>query len=137
MAIADPAYAHLPEGLASGAVAVATIDARVRRVLEAKIHMSLLDDPYVDEDRARAVLADPPHREAARVAAEGGDRPHLRRDDVLDDRRHQRITRDAPRFPRGSGIGLLGGRGARQDPAAAMSTLGVAVVGPVWCWLVG
>ena len=63
MAIADPAYAHLPEGLASGAVAVATIDARVRRVLEAKIHMSLLD-PYVDEDRARAVLADPPHREA-------------------------------------------------------------------------
>ena len=44
MAIADPAYAHLPEGLASGAVAVATIDARVRRVLEAKIHMSLLDD---------------------------------------------------------------------------------------------
>jgi len=70
MAISDPAYAHLPEALASGATDVATIDASVRRVLEAKIRMGLLDDPYVDEDRARQVLADPAHRDVARVASE-------------------------------------------------------------------
>ncbi|MDT7581138.1 MAG: beta-glucosidase, partial [Pseudonocardiales bacterium] len=54
----------------SGATDVATIDACVRRVLEAKIRLGLLDDPYVDVDRAREVLADPAHREVARVAAE-------------------------------------------------------------------
>ncbi len=70
MAITDPAYAHLPEALESGATDIETIDRSVRRVLEAKIRMGLLDDPYVDEDRARAVLADPAHREVARVAAE-------------------------------------------------------------------
>ena len=32
--------------------------------------MGLFDAPYVDEDRAREVLADPAHREVARVAAE-------------------------------------------------------------------
>ena len=40
------------------------------RVLEAKLRMGLLDDPYVDEDRARDVLADPAHRAVARIAAE-------------------------------------------------------------------
>lgn len=70
MAIADAAYAHLPEALDSGATDVGTIDASVRRILEAKIRLGLLDDPYVDEDRAREVLADPAHREVARVAAE-------------------------------------------------------------------
>ena len=70
MAIADPAYAHLPAALEAGAVDMATVDASVRRILEAKIRMGLLDDPYVDEARAREVLADPAHREVARVAAE-------------------------------------------------------------------
>ncbi len=70
MAIADPAYAHLPEALELGAVAAEALDASVRRVLEAKVRMGLLDDPYVDEDRAREVLADPAHREVARTAAE-------------------------------------------------------------------
>jgi beta-glucosidase len=70
MAISDAAYAQLPEALNSGATDIPTIDARVRRVLEAKIRLGLLDDPYVDEDRAREVLADPAHREVARVAAE-------------------------------------------------------------------
>ena len=70
MAISDAAYAHLPEALEAGATDVETIDASVRRVLEAKIRLGLLDDPYVDEDRAREVLADPAHREVARVAAE-------------------------------------------------------------------
>ncbi len=70
MAIADPAYAHLPEAVKSGVVDVETLDASARRVLEAKLRLGLLDDPYVDEEQARAVLGDPAHREVARVAAE-------------------------------------------------------------------
>jgi beta-glucosidase len=70
MAIADPAYGHLPEALQSGAVTEDLIDARVRKILEVKLRLGLFDAPYVDEDRAREVLADPEHREAARVAAE-------------------------------------------------------------------
>ena len=66
MAIVDPAYTHLPEA----AVSEETLDASVRRVLEAKLRMGLFDDPYVDEERAREVLADPAHREVARIAAE-------------------------------------------------------------------
>jgi beta-glucosidase len=42
----------------------------VRRVLEAKLRMGLFDEPYIDENRAREVLADPAHREVARIAAE-------------------------------------------------------------------
>ena len=70
MAIADPAYARLPEALQSGAVTEDLIDARVRKILEVKLRLGLFDGPYVDEDRAREVLADPEHREVARVAAE-------------------------------------------------------------------
>jgi beta-glucosidase len=70
MAITDPAYGHLPEAVDSGAVSEDTIDASVRRVLEAKRRLGLFDAPYVDEDRARKVLADPAHREIARIAAE-------------------------------------------------------------------
>jgi beta-glucosidase len=70
MAITDPAYAHLPEALQAGAVGADVIDARVRKILEAKLRLGLFDDPYVDEGRARDVLADPAHREAARIAAE-------------------------------------------------------------------
>ena len=70
MAIADPAYAHLPEAVESGAASQEAVDASVRRVLEAKIKMGLLDEPYVDEDRAREVLGDPEHRDVARTAAE-------------------------------------------------------------------
>ncbi len=70
MAITDPAYEHLPEALAAGAVDEATLDAAVRRILTAKLSLGLLDEPYVDEDRAREVLADPAHREVARIAAE-------------------------------------------------------------------
>ena len=39
-------------------------------MLEAKLRLGLFDDPYVDPDRAREVLADPAHRDVARVAAE-------------------------------------------------------------------
>jgi beta-glucosidase len=70
MAILDPAYAHLPEALENGLVETATLDASTRRVLEAKLRLGLLENPYVDEERARAVLADPAHRDVARIAAE-------------------------------------------------------------------
>ncbi len=70
MVIADAAYAQLPEALGTGATDAQTMDASVRRILEAKIRLGLFDAPYVDEDRARAVLKDPAHRDVARVAAE-------------------------------------------------------------------
>jgi beta-glucosidase len=70
MAIVDPAYSHLPEAVERGDVSPEVLDVSVRRVLEAKLRLGLLDDPYVDEGRAREVLADPAHREVARVAAE-------------------------------------------------------------------
>ena len=70
MAVADPAYAHLPEALESGAADQKAVDASVRRVLEAKVRMGLFETPYVDEEHAREVLADPSHREVARLAAQ-------------------------------------------------------------------
>jgi beta-glucosidase len=70
MAIQDPGYAHLSEALQAGAVSQDVLDACVRRILETKLRLGLFDNPYVDEDRARQVLADPQHREVARVAAE-------------------------------------------------------------------
>ena len=70
MAITEPAYSHLPEAVERGAVSEEAIDACVRRVLTAKLRLGLFEDPYVDEDQAQAVLADPAHREVARVAAE-------------------------------------------------------------------
>ena len=70
MAMTDPAYGYLPGAVESGQVTVEAIDACVRRILEAKVRLGLFEDPYVDEDRARTVLADPAHRDTARVAAE-------------------------------------------------------------------
>jgi beta-glucosidase len=70
MAIADPAYAHLPQAAEAGSVSDGVLDESVRRILEAKLRLGLFDNPYVDEDLAREVLADPEHREVARVAAE-------------------------------------------------------------------
>ena len=70
MAIVDAAYSRLPQALEAGEVSEEDLDACVRRVLEAKLRLGLFDSPYVDEDRAREVLADPAHREVARVAAE-------------------------------------------------------------------
>jgi beta-glucosidase len=70
MAMTDPAYAHLPAAVASGSVSVEVVDASVRRILEAKMRLGLFDAPYVDEDLAQTVLADPAHREVARVAAQ-------------------------------------------------------------------
>ncbi|GAA3567064.1 glycoside hydrolase family 3 N-terminal domain-containing protein [Microlunatus spumicola] len=70
MAVTDPAYAHLPEAVAAGLVDEAALDVCVRRVLATKIRLGLFEDPYVDEARAAEVLADPAHRDVARLAAE-------------------------------------------------------------------
>jgi beta-glucosidase len=70
MAFGDPAYAHLPEAVEAGLVDEEALDACVRRVLTAKIRMGLLEQPYVDTERAREVLADPDHRAVARQAAQ-------------------------------------------------------------------
>lgn len=70
MAIFDPAFDHLVDAVESGTVSSETLDTAVRRVLEVKVRLGLLDDPYVDLDRAAEVLADPAHREVARTAAE-------------------------------------------------------------------
>src|SRR3954452_1532424 len=70
MAMSDPAYASLPQAVADGTVSEQTIDISVRRILEAKLRLGLFDQPYVDEDHARAVLADPAHRDVARLAAQ-------------------------------------------------------------------
>jgi beta-glucosidase len=69
MTLGGPAYAYLPEAVAAGAVDEKVLDESVRRVLTAKARMGVLDDPYVDEDNARTVLADPAHRAVARAAA--------------------------------------------------------------------
>jgi beta-glucosidase len=70
MTFGDPAYTHLPEAVATGLVDEKVLDVAVRRVLTVKAQMGLFDDPYVDEDNARTVLADPAHRAAARTAAQ-------------------------------------------------------------------
>ncbi|NKY38103.1 beta-glucosidase BglX [Cellulomonas septica] len=70
MAISDPAYAHLPQAVADGRVSIEAVDACVRRILAVKLRLGLFDDPFVDEDRAREVLADPAHRQVAREAAQ-------------------------------------------------------------------
>ena len=59
-----------PRRCAAGRVDEEALDACVRRVLAAKLRLGLFEDPYVDEGRAREVLADPAHRDVARVAAE-------------------------------------------------------------------
>ena len=70
MAIFDPAFHSLPDKLAQGHIAEETLDASVRRVLEAKFRLGLFDNPYVDEGVASATLDEARHREQARIAAE-------------------------------------------------------------------
>lgn len=70
MAIHDPANAFLPEAVERGLVTQEELDEGVRRVLRAKFALGLFENPYVDEERAATVLAEPAHREVAREAAE-------------------------------------------------------------------
>jgi beta-glucosidase len=70
MAVAEPAFSHLGAALADGRVSTGQLDASVRRILALKETLGLLDQPFVDEDRAREVLARPAHRDVAQEAAE-------------------------------------------------------------------
>lgn len=70
MATTDAAYAHLPAAIADGRLDLATLDESVRRILQVKEQLGLFEDPFVSEDEAQQVLADPTHREAACRAAE-------------------------------------------------------------------
>ena len=53
-----------------GAVKEAQVDEAVRRILAAKVRLGLFEQPYADEARAAAVLADPKSRADARRAAQ-------------------------------------------------------------------
>ena len=53
-----------------GTVPMAQLDDAVRRVLAVKVRMGLFENPYADEARVAAVLADPAHRAEARLAAQ-------------------------------------------------------------------
>ena len=134
----DPAYAHLPEALEEGAVTEEALDASVRRVLEAKLRMGLFDEPYVDVDHAREVLADPAHREVARRAAERSAVLLRNADELAPARRsepeHDRRDRTAGRLQAGhdravglrfrsdrdgNGAGRHPGQGGRFRPGSA------------------
>ncbi len=70
MAIEQPAFEHLVTAIDSGLVEPARLDDAVRRVLEVKEKLGLFEQPYVDEEAAERVLADPAHRDAAQRVAE-------------------------------------------------------------------
>jgi beta-glucosidase len=70
MTVADPAFSHLGSALADGRISPERLDESVRRILVLKEALGLFDQPFVDEDAAREVLARPAHRDAAQQAAE-------------------------------------------------------------------
>ena len=95
--------------------------------------MGLFDAPYVDEDRAREVLADPAHRDVARVAAERsavllrneGDLLPLDAGSLTLDRGDRPAGRLAARHPRAMGVRLRPGRDgdrAGRDPRQRSGT---------------
>lgn len=61
---------HLAEDVKSGKVSMATVDAAVRRLLEAKYELGLFDHPYTDPARAGRELLSAEQRQAAREAAQ-------------------------------------------------------------------
>ena len=54
----------------AGKVSQASVDAAVRRILEAKVKLGLFEHPYADEALAKRMANAPEHRQAARVAAQ-------------------------------------------------------------------
>jgi beta-glucosidase len=64
------AFATLLESISAGEVEERLIDAAVRRILLVKLRLGLFEQPYVDEAQAGITLADPAHRDLARIAAE-------------------------------------------------------------------
>jgi beta-glucosidase len=66
----DPeTYLTLVDAVKSGAVAMATVDAAVSRVLETKFLAGLFENPYVNADEAEAIVKTPEHRALALDAA--------------------------------------------------------------------
>jgi beta-glucosidase len=63
-------FKTLPQSLANGTITTNEIDDAVRRVLEAKIRLGLIEKPYVDLRQVQRVLTDPQHRVVSRTAAE-------------------------------------------------------------------
>ena len=70
MTLYTPAFSNLPQTLADRRITASQLDDAVRRVLEAKIRLGLFEHPFVDEQAAARVSADPSHLAAARLAAE-------------------------------------------------------------------
>jgi beta-glucosidase len=70
MALVDPSYSRLPKAIEGGQVSAAQLDDAVRRILEMKLRMGLFENPYVDENRAAALLGSKANREVARITAE-------------------------------------------------------------------
>jgi beta-glucosidase len=71
MAIGSTAFSHgLKPALEQKQITEQQVDDAVRPILEMKIRLGLFEHPYVDEARAKQVLASPEHRIASRQAAE-------------------------------------------------------------------
>ncbi len=61
---------HLAALVQDGALKEADLDAAVRPILAIKVRMGLFEQPYMDETLLDQVVADPAHRQAARLAAQ-------------------------------------------------------------------
>jgi beta-glucosidase len=71
MDMASGAFAgQLASLVKDGRLREAQLDAAVRPVLAAKVHLGLFENPYVDESQVEQVLAAPEHRALARLAAQ-------------------------------------------------------------------
>jgi len=71
MAIDFTAYSKsLATAVERGQITTQQIENAARPILETKIRLGLFEHPYVNEARAREILATPEHRTAARLAAE-------------------------------------------------------------------
>jgi beta-glucosidase len=71
MALGFTAYSKsLAAALERGGITVQQIEDAARPILEMKIRLGLFEHPYVDEARAKQVLATPEHRIASREVAE-------------------------------------------------------------------
>lgn len=63
-------YDLLPQALEQGLITEATLDAAVQRVLQAKLELGLMEQPYVDPAAAEKIVLCPAHIALAEKAAE-------------------------------------------------------------------
>ena len=63
-------YNHIPDGVRNGIIDEKDLDACVLRILQQKEEFGLLDDPYIDPEKAQAVFDDPAADELSREIAE-------------------------------------------------------------------